>query len=128
MAFEFFKRLFKKSDEKVVLKKTGVRAVDFDEVAKFYQSYTQEKIDEIHSRGKITPYEKVEEWESQGLCACGDAMGSAADRCSMFLNCHECLLEFASHTSEYNKIDWKIVNTTNSHPLFSEEITKIVKK
>ena len=126
MAFEFFKRLFKK--EKVVLKKTGVCARDFKEVADFYDSYTKEKIDEIHSRGKLTPYEKAEEWENNGLCACGDAMGSASDRCEMFLNCHECLLEFASHNTEYNKINFKVVNITNSDPLFSEEITRFVKK
>ena len=126
MAFEFFKRLFKK--EKVVLKKTGVCARDFKEVADFYDSYTKEKIDEIHSRGKLTPYEKVAEWENNGLCACGDAMGSAGDRCKMFLDCRECLLEFASHSAEYDKIDWKLMTIVNSDPLFSEEIIRTVKK
>lgn len=33
---------------------------------------TKEQIDEIHSRGKITPEEMVKEWESLDLCAPGD--------------------------------------------------------
>ena len=70
---------------------------------------TQEKIDEIHSRGKITMFEKVAEWESFDLCAPGDYIGSAAYRCHTFNNCHECLLDYASSSIEYDKMDFKLI-------------------
>ena len=76
---------------------------------------TQEEIDGIHSRGKITPLEKAEEWESFDLCAPGDAIGSAKDRCHYFkYNCHECLLEYASRKKEYDKIDFKVIHPYNN--------------
>ena len=73
----------------------------------FYNYYSNEKvINEIHSRGKITPLEKVQEYESFDLC------GPASDsRCKYFSNCHHCLLEYCSHKREYNRIDFKIVNS-----------------
>lgn len=76
----------------------------------FYESYDQEKIDNIHANGKITPSEKVKEYLKMGLCAPGDAIGSAGYRCKFFSDCHECLLEYLSHNEEYNRIDFKIVN------------------
>lgn len=75
---------------------------------------TQEEIDDIHKRGKLTQLEKVKEWESHGLCAPGDAIGSAADRCAYFKNCHECLLEFASHQLEHEPIEFKLVRFPNN--------------
>ena len=64
---------------------------------------SQEEINDIHQRGKITQLEKVKEWESYDLCAPGDAIGSAAGRCAYFnYNCHECLLEYASHKIEHD--------------------------
>lgn len=77
---------------------------------KLGKELTQSQIDEIHSRGKITPAEKVKEWESMGLCAPGDAIGSAANRCRAFSNCHECLVEYASCREEYDEFNLKIVN------------------
>ena len=79
-------------------------------VKEFYTSITQEQIDDIHSRGKITSLEKVEECENLGLCAPGDAIGSAKSRCNYFSNCHGCLLEYYSHCLEYDKMI-KLVNT-----------------
>lgn len=60
------------------------------------QSLSREQIDEIHARGKITPEEKVKEWESMELCAPGDAIGSASWRCLKFNSCHECLVAYAA--------------------------------
>lgn len=77
---------------------------------KLGKELTQSQIDEIHSRGKITPAEKVKEWESMGLCAPGDAIGSAANRSRAFSNCHECLVEYASCREEYDEFNLKIVN------------------
>ena len=81
------------------------------EIDKFYDSYTEERINDIHSRGMITPAEKLAEWEKMDLCAPGDAIGSAADRCHYFANqcgsssrCHEC------HYDEYSKFEFKLVN------------------
>lgn len=67
-----------------------------------FKKLTQEQIDDIHSHGKITPEEKVKEWEDMGLCAPGDAIGSAAWRCKKFNdNCHLCLIDYASDKEEY---------------------------
>ena len=84
---------------------------------------TQEEIDAIHKKGKITQLEKVKEWESHGLCAPGDAIGSAADRCAYFKNCHECLLEFASHQLEHDPFDFKLVRLPNN-----EEQSTVVRR
>lgn len=87
-------------------------------VEEFYNSITQEQIDDIHSRGKITSLEKVEECENLGLCAPGDAIGSAKSRCNYFSNCHECLLEYFSHCLEYDKM----INLVNTD--FTNDIEK----
>ncbi len=71
---------------------------------------TPEKIEEIHSRNKITYREKVSEWESMDLCAPGDYASSAAYRCHTFNNCHECLLDFASSSLEYDKFEFKLIH------------------
>lgn len=78
---------------------------------KINKELTQKEIDDIHSRGKITPSEKVEEWERLELCAPGDAIGSASNRCCAFDNCHDCLKEYVSSRSEYDKIEFKSNNT-----------------
>lgn len=71
---------------------------------------TQSEIDDIHSRGKITPREKVEEWETLDCCAPGDAMGSAKERCRSFSSCHDCLLDFAYSEKEYDELSLAPVN------------------
>ena len=65
-----------------------------------FKELTPEQIEDIHSRGNITPAEKVEEWEAFGLCAPGDAIGSAAWRCRIFKNCHDCLVDYANECEE----------------------------
>lgn len=62
---------------------------------------TEEQIADIHARGKITPAEKLKEWEGVDLCAPGDAIGSAAWRCHKFKNCHDCLVDYANTQDEY---------------------------
>jgi hypothetical protein len=76
----------------------------------FYDSYDQDKIDRIHFDGQLTPMEKLKETESHDLCAVGDAIGSAANRCRFFENCHDCLAEYYSHEEEYPPFDIKLVN------------------
>lgn len=66
-----------------------------------FKDLTQEQIDDIHARGKITPEEKVKEWEWMDLCALGDAIGSATWRCRKFKNCHDCLVDYANEHDEY---------------------------
>ena len=66
-----------------------------------FKVLTQEQIDDIHSRGKITPEERVKEWEGMDLCSPGDAIGSAAWRCRKFKNCHDCLVDYANEHDEY---------------------------
>ena len=95
----------------VALKDLCERIIIKQRVKEFYEMFNQEKIDEIHSRGKITPMEKVEEFEEYELCAPGDGIGSASNRCAFFNDCHECLLEYASHNEEYDKFDFELLNT-----------------
>lgn len=73
---------------------------------------TQSQVDEIHKRGKITPLEKVREWEGLGLCTPGDAIGSAANRCHSFSSCHNCLTDYAYKQKEYDKLELKQVLPT----------------
>jgi len=81
-------------------------------VNEFYNSITQEQIDEIHAKGKLTPLEVVQLWESHDLCIEGNKTISSKNRCRYFnQNCHECLMEIASHKLEHDNIDFKIVNS-----------------
>lgn len=73
---------------------------------------TQSQVDEIHERGKITAFEKAKEWEGLGLCAPGDAIDSAANRCHSFSSCHNCLTDYASKRKEYDKLELKQVLPT----------------
>lgn len=80
---------------------------------------TQSQIDKIHSTGKITPAEKVKEWESEGLYATGDAIGSSTNRCHAFSNCHERLTEYSKSLEAWNKSELKPIeiNQEPSHLL-----------
>lgn len=64
---------------------------------------TNKEIDRIHEKGKITPLEKVEEWERMGLCAPADA-----ERCHTFSNCSDCLREYANSQDEYDKFELEL--------------------
>ena len=78
----------------------------------FYNSITQNQIDEIHTKGKLTPLEVVQLWESHDLCIEGNKTISSKNRCKYFnQNCHECLMETASHKLEHDNIDFKVVNS-----------------
>lgn len=80
-----------------------------------FKVLTQEQIDDIHSRGKITPAEKVKEWEGMDLCAPGDAIGSAAWRCRKFhYNCHDCLVDYANEHDEYTSF-YDILKNVNKN-------------
>ena len=78
----------------------------------FYNSITQEQIDEIHSKGKLTPLEAVQLWESYDWCSEGSKIIFSKCRCRYFnQNCHECLMEKSSHKLEHDNIDFKLVNS-----------------
>ena len=73
----------------------------------FYNSITQEQINKIHSKGKLTPLEAVQLSESFDLCIEGSKSVFSKSRCKYFgYNCHECLMETSSHQLEYSKIDY----------------------
>lgn len=71
---------------------------------------TEEQIADIHTRGKITPAEKVKELEGLGMCI-GDYAGSATWRCHKFRNCHNCLVDYANTQDEHTSFfdDLKII-------------------
>lgn len=95
--------------EQIIIKKSKIKNNNIK-----INSITQEQIDEIHARGHITAVEKVKEWEAMDLCAPGDAIGSAANRCHEFNhNCHECLVDYASVQDEYEPIEFKVTNSIN---------------
>lgn len=75
----------------------------------FYSSITKEQIDKIHAKGKLTPLEAVQSWESHNLCIEGNKAIFSKDRCKYFnQNCHECLMEIASHKLEHDNVDFKV--------------------
>ena len=110
-----------KKGQVVALKGLCERIIIKQRTKEFYEFFDQEKIDEIHAKGKITPMEKVAEYESLDLCAPGDAIGSASNRCRFFDNCHECLLEFASHDQEHSKMEFKLVNLPYDEKVLKKE-------
>ena len=71
---------------------------------------TEEQIEDIHARGKITPAEKVKELEGLGMCI-GDYAGSAPWRCHKFGNCHDCLVDYVNTKDEHTSFfdDLKII-------------------
>ena len=84
------------------------------QINNFYNSITQEQIDEIHAKGKLTPLEIVQLWESYDLCVEGNKTVLSKNRCKYFnKNCHECLMETASHKLEHDNIDFKVNLTTD---------------
>lgn len=96
----------------VALKRLCEHIIVKKKVNDFYNSITQEQIDEIHSKGKLTPLEVVQLWESHDLCIEGNKTISSKNRCKYFnQNCHECLMEEASHELEHDNIDFKLVNS-----------------
>ena len=96
----------------VVLKGLCEHIIVKKKVNDFYNSITQEQINEIHSKGKLTPLEVVQLWESHDLCIEGNKTISSKNRCRYFnQNCHECLMETASHKLGHDNIDFKVVNS-----------------
>ena len=96
----------------VALKRLCEHIIVKKKVNDFYNSITQEQIDEIHSKGKLTPLEVVQLWESHDLCIEGNKTISSKNRCKYFnQKCHECLMEEASHELEHDNIDFKLVNS-----------------
>lgn len=72
---------------------------------------SEEEINNIHSKGKLTPLEIVKKWELFDICAPGDAIGSVAFRCSYFNNCHDCLMHYAFNQLEHEPIDLVLCNS-----------------
>lgn len=76
-----------------------------------FKHLSEEQIQDIHSRGKLTPEEAVKEWESFDLCTPGDSMSRAKNRCKKFEhNCHDCLVDYANGKDEYDPIDLSIIH------------------
>lgn len=108
----------------VALKELCERIIVKKKVNDFYNSITQEQIDEIHRKGKITPLEAVQLWESFDLCIEGNKTISCENRCDYFnYNCHECLMETASHKLEHDKIDLKLTNSINDEKVPVKKLT-----
>ena len=84
----------------------------------FYQSITEEQVESIHSKGKLTPSEFAQLCIDNNLCIINDKSLTQEERCNFFdRNCQECLLENATHSLEHEMID-----LTKNHP------TKVRKK
>lgn len=94
---------FEDKKQEIVQQETVKKKDNIEDYVKpTFKKLNQEQIDDIHARGKITPAEMVKEWEGMGLCAPGDAIGSAAWRCRKFHhNCHDCLVDYANEHEEY---------------------------
>lgn len=95
-------------------------------VSPSFKKMNKERVDEIHSKGLITPEEVVSEWESIGLCTPGDS--GFNERCNNFKNCHDCLVDYSNKKEEYmsfSKIREEMTGIKNE---FVEDIKKLVKE
>ena len=94
-------------------------------INEFYSSITQEQIDEVHSKGKLTPLEAVQMWESFDLCVEGCKYILSKSRCQYFeQNCHECLMESASHKLEYDPIELSLSNSIIDEQASIKKLTR----
>jgi hypothetical protein len=90
-------------------------------INEFYNSITEEQIKEIHAKGKLTPLEAVQMWESFDLCIEGSKSIFSKSRCQYFNeNCHECLLEQASHKLEHDPIEFETTNSMSSSKTYMD--------
>lgn len=99
-----------------------------DNVKPEFKTLTKEQIDDIHRRGKITPQEKVEEWEGMDLCVPGDAIGSASNRCRTFSNCHDCLVDYAKQSDEYDSFIALLKENPFQNGILDDETKEDIKK
>ena len=103
-----------KKGQIVALKKLCEMIIVKAKMHEFYSRLSQKQIDEIHAKGKLTPLEIVQLWESYDLCVEGNKTVLSKNRCKYFnQNCHECLMETASHKLEHDNIDFKVNLTTD---------------
>lgn len=126
-----FDELKEKKSRKNLQKSSNDEEINYDEILENEpikkvinvrkNTMSQEKIDEIHSRGKLIPDEKVKEWEAFDLCVPGDHIGSASNRCRTFKNCHECLTDYAYSKEEYDPINFKLTNPMSNYSTNNEE-------
>lgn len=115
-----------KKGQIVALKSVCEHIIVKKRVSEFYESITKEQINKIHSKGKLTPFEVVHTWELYDLCFPGAHDSIAVYRCDFFdYNCHECLMEYASHKLEHDKIELKLVNFARKE---QEDIKKLIKE
>ena len=92
-----------KDGEVVAFKELCDRIIINQRTKEFYDKLDYNKIKEIHNKGKMTPYDKIEELEKYRVCPLEDETINN-NRCSFFDNCHECLIEYVSHNMEYDKM------------------------
>lgn len=74
-----------------------------------FEILSQEKTDEIHKKGMLTPEEAYNDWISS-ICAPGDGGGSAAWRCEKYGNCRDCLVAYAMECEEWSPLEFKYTN------------------
>lgn len=100
-----------KSGKIIALKGLCEHIIIKKKVDAFYRSFTEDKIEQIHAEGKITPLEMVFECEELDLCAPGEEIDSVSYRCRFFdEDCHECLCEFFSHKEMYDEAELELMD------------------
>lgn len=86
--------------------------VENHHVPPILKELSPEQIADIHSRGKITPAEYVEQWESTGMCWV-ISEDRAAPWCENFRhNCHDCLVAMANESDEHTSL-WDYLKPYN---------------
>lgn len=140
----YFKKYLKYVDEKVmslliykqcengkiiVLKSVCDQTIMKLKSKEFYDDLTIEKIDKIHESGKLSPIDAVKIWEQFDLCVQPikkislDALDSTNNyRCKIFgYDCHECLLESASHKLEHDSINVELSNSISYNHVLTKK-------
>lgn len=67
----------------------------------FYNSFTEEKCDEIHENGYLTPFDVLAYWDSTKACPPASTGIIDKRRCDFFNNCEDCKMEYATHHIQY---------------------------
>lgn len=84
-----------------------------------------EEIDDIHSRGKLTPFEKYKEWVSIGYCPGLELNGWD---CSKYDKCRDCRVDCAVKFDEWEPTILKNDNMIDETEISDSQKKKIINK
>lgn len=101
--------LYQKKDGYIVVRRVALeRLIQQKQDKDFYKQYTEEVINELHSKGRLTPEEMVEIWNESPFCLPEEDLSKSvlSTRCLFFAGkCENCLKNLATIKDSYSKED-----------------------